>query len=543
MSEPRPRGHRSGFAWAAGFCALLGVVLWSRGALPPYDDAFFFGRFADNLLSHGRYAWNPGEGPVHGNTSQLFQVLVTAVAALAGPQTVWATRGVLGACLLTAWTLHGRRWGWVSGAVTYAGPVALATLLSGMETGVVLALGAAFVSLLQDDAGPRPGTRPWAVLLAVALFATRPDTALLSLPSLALWALEPGRLRVKRLLPALLALAGMLALLGLYWGVYGTALPLSFYLKSGLSGVYDAAFLAKSKAAKLRHIAFFGVAVAPLLVCIARAPARAWRLALPAGVFVAYHLAFTVDVMGMFARFFAPSLPWLAAAAAVNLGAQQSQARARWLLPAWGLFGGAVAAGVALGGLPQDAGWAIGRVPVVLYVGAWAAGLVLLLPGPPARALRGGAVLALVAVLTVVGARDGRWRLRGVPTDADLARGLISETTSWRGLEQLAHCLGGEIHLYHSEIGVPGVLLPGARITDLGGLMNPALALEGVDVDALCLQEQPEAVFLPHRNYAALNAALSEGACLQGYTRVVERGSSPLFIRSDLLQQYRCPPP
>lgn len=543
MSEHRPP-DQAWLLWSAGFCVLVVGVLWSRGGLPPYDDAFFFVRFARNLLEHGVYAWNPSEGPVHGNTSQLFQVAVTGVHALAGAHTVWGTRLLLGACLVLAATVHGRRWGWETGALAFAGPVALATVLSGMETGLVLALGAGFVALLHnEDTLPRPAKQAGAVVLAILLFAARPDTALLTLSSLGLWGWGAGRLRLRGLAPAVLALLGMLALLGLYRWAYGTALPLSFYLKSGLTQVYDAGFLAKSRASKLRHFALFVVACAPLGVLIAKRPARAWRVALPAGLFVAYHLAFTVDVMGLFARFFAPSLPWLAAAAALNLSQHKAGARRAWVGVGWGLFGGGIVAAVLLGWLPEDRGWAIGRVHWAVYAAAWAAGGLLLWPGPPAAALRGVGILALAGVATWVSAHDGRWRLQAAPSDRDLARGLISETTSWRGLEQLEHCLGPQIHLYHSEIGVPGVWMPEARISDLGGLMNPALALEGVDVDALCLQEQPEAVFLPHRNYAALNAALSEGACLQGYTRVVKRGSSPLFIRSDLLQQYRCPPP
>ena len=548
MSEDQQERSKSWVLWVLGFSAVVAALLLSRGRLPPYDDAFFFGRFAHNLLTHGIYAWNPADGPVHGNTSQLFQVLVTGVKAAAGPYTVSATRLLLGGCLVVSGVVHGRRWGWLTGAVTFLGPVALATALSGMETALVLVLGACFVSSLADDGSVRgqKGSTVVSVLLAVGLFTARPDTALLTLCSLGLWGLSVrgrvGTSRAAGLIPALAALGGMLAVLALYRVGYGTAFPLSFYLKSGLTEVYDPVFLARSRDSKLSHFALFLVAVAPLLVLMARNPRRSWKWGVPAGLFLAYHLAFTVDVMGLFARFSAPTLPWLAAAAAVNVSDHHARARSAWVWSGWVLVGGLIAAGVVYGWLPDDRGWVIGRVPTVLYVAAWAAGLVLLIPGRPATALRGVGILGVALAAVVVGAPGPRWRVSKVPTDEALARGLIGQTSSWRGLEQLRHCLGSDLHIYHSEIGVPGVLLPDARITDLGGLMTPLLALQGGDVDMLCLGDQPDAIFLP-QHYPSLKKALSEGDCLTGYTRVVERGGSPLFVRKDRLDEYQCQAP
>ncbi|MFT5582701.1 MAG: hypothetical protein ACI9VR_000277 [Cognaticolwellia sp.] len=548
MSEGQPEHSKPWLMWVLGFSAVVAALLLSRGTLPPYDDAFFFGRFAQNLLNHGVYAWNPVDGPVHGNTSQLFQLLVTGVSAAAGPYTVSATRLLLGGCLVVAGVVHGRRWGWLTGALTFMGPVALATAVSGMETALVLALGAWFVSALsaspasdRGSAPEHPRSKVLPVLLAIALFTARPDTALLTLGSLGLWGLSGERpLALARLTPAVAALGGMLAALALFRVGYGTAFPLSFYLKSGLTEVYDPAFLAISRSSKLRHLAFFGVAVAPLIVLLSRNLRRSWRLAAPAALFLAYHLVATVDVMGLFARFFAPALPWLGAAAAVNLAEHQARGRPAWVWGGWIGVGGLVAAGVAYGWLPDNDGWAIGRAPPVLYAAAWTAGLVLLVPGRPVIALRGAGILGIAVAAVLAGAPGPRWRTAEVPTDETLAKALIAETSSWRGLEQLRRCLGPELHVYHSEIGVPGVLLPESRITDLGGLMNPALALDGVDADAMCLQDQPDAVFLPHRNYTVLNTVLSEGACLTGYTRVVKRSSSPLFVRNDRLNEYRC---
>jgi len=528
--------------WVLGLAAVVALMLGSRGGLPPYDDAFFFGRFARNLLEHGVYAWNVQDGPVHGNTSQLFQLLVTGVYAVAGAHTVAATRALLGVSLVAAALALGRRGPgsggrWLTAALALASPAALATSVSGMETAVALLLAALFLAALSLGRGVL------AVALAVALFAARPDTALLTLGSLALW--SPDAQTTARTLPvaprsvglAGAALAGMLALLGLYRLAYGTAFPLSFYLKSGLTEVYDADFLALSREAKLRHLNYFLLSAGPLMALIARAPGRCWRLAAPAGIFLGYQLVFTVDVMGLHGRFFVPALPWLAAAAAAGVTAP-----GRWWTAGvgWGLFGVAGVAAWRTGWLPGETGWAIGRVSAWSCVAAWVGGVVVLAPGQRRFALRGALVLVVAGAGVIASAPEARWRASGVLTDAGYARGLIQQTTSWRGLNQVARCLGTDVHVYHSEIGVPGVLLVDGRITDLGGLMNPGLVLEGADVDAVCVGDRPDAIFLPHRNYTALNAVLTEGDCLGDYTRVVKKSSSPLYVRTDRLEQYRC---
>jgi len=509
----------------AGYAALLAVTLAVGWAQPPYDDAFFFRRFALNWLDHGVFAWNPADGPVHGNTSQLFQGITAALAALTRDYTQAATRALSACCLLLGAAALGRRWpgGRPAIALAFLSPVALGCALSGMETAAVIALAALFVASLE-----RGGARP--IALAWALYLARPDTAILTLGALALRPL-PWRARGRDLAACG---AGLAAILLALWAYYGSALPLSFYVKSGASGLYDPDFLARSHAAKLRHAGLFALTACPLVAAAAAERARAWRLAAPALAFAAYHLLLTVDVMGLRGRFYAPCLPALAAAAAAA-GPARRPRRATWR----GLA--ALAAAIALAWprrwLPTDAGWSIGRVPWTVYAGLWLTTAAALAPGRWGPRPR----IALALAATAGGvALAGPLRAPTRMTDTDYARALAAEVTSWRGLERLRRCLGPRAHVYHSEIGVPGALLPEGRITDLGGLMNAEVTLGGADVDALCLRDRPDAVFLPHKNYARLNAQLRAGRCLEGYTRVVERGSSPLYVRADLAAAYAC---
>jgi hypothetical protein len=95
------------------------------------------------------------------------------------------------------------------------------------------------------------------------------------------------------------------------------------------------------------------------------------------------------------------------------------------------------------------------------------------------------------------------------------------------------------LRIFHSEIGVPGLLFPRSEITDFAGLMQEDVALHGFDIEGRCRAARPEVLFLPHKVYAALRARVEKSACLRNYTRMVEDSSSPLFVRNDLAGAFQ----
>jgi hypothetical protein len=108
-------------------------------------------------------------------------------------------------------------------------------------------------------------------------------------------------------------------------------------------------------------------------------------------------------------------------------------------------------------------------------------------------------------------------------------------------MDTLRRCLGDAIHVYHSELGVTGLRFSNGRVSDLVGLLSPRWLFREQSFDALCAEERPEAIFLPHASYRRLNREIAAGQCLRGYVRVTSRSSSPLFVRSDLHARYaRC---
>jgi hypothetical protein len=479
----------------------VGALLVTQAGLPVYDDALFFRRFAVNLLDQGVWAWNPSDGPVYGNTSQLWQGMVLGLAAIARNWTLLGGRLFLGGCLVLSGVLLARTYPRAQGVVLVGmlSPIALATVLSGMETATTLALGAVLLS------APRSGA-----LVTVLLYLARPDTLLLSVPTLLI------RRQWRSLAVAGVALACVLG--GMSWA-YGSALPLSFSLKTGLSGLYDAHFLELSAAAGRKHLLFWVGLSAPVLVL-----GRRSRWMVPVVLFASFHGLVSIDVMGMHGRFYAPCLPWVVAAAAERWSVDGQPARTRTGGVLWLAWAGCLGLAVAKDWLPGSSGWSIGQVSGWSYLCYVAAVGAVLWTG------RGTLLIALGVVLA-------HPVLPSQPLDdaASVAR-LRDLVSSWRGLEQAEHCLGSDLHVYHSEIGVPGFYF--SRVTDLGGLMN-AEVHAGLRFDEMCKRDLPELLFLPHRNYRELNREVRRSECLKGYQRVVKRSSSPLYIRKDLVSRYR----
>ncbi|MGE0151789.1 MAG: hypothetical protein AB7R90_04175, partial [Reyranellaceae bacterium] len=94
---------------AIGFIAMaaLRVAFYGHFGRFMLDDAFFFVRYANNFLNTGIFAWNVGEGAVHGNTSQFYQALTTVLMYLSDRNMVLSLTiaSVLGMVLAIAATI------------------------------------------------------------------------------------------------------------------------------------------------------------------------------------------------------------------------------------------------------------------------------------------------------------------------------------------------------------------------------------------------------------------------------------------------------
>jgi hypothetical protein len=248
-----------------------------------------------------------------------------------------------------------------------------------------------------------------------------------------------------------------------------------------------------------------------------------------------YHLTMTNEVMGYHARFYGPALLPLGLGAALAW----PEFRARERRAATAAFTVVHAAATlilyAAGRIETSANWPWVQIPLGGYVLALALTAWLLLAHGRRPAL-GFVAPALALGLVVVALPPRRPAL--LPDEGFLEQ-YGREMRSVRGLWDLKRCLPEPLHVYHSEIGAPGLVLPASTITDLAGLMSNRLTFERPPFDELCLHDRPEAIFLPHRTYVALKREILASACLRQYTRFEGGSSSPLYIRSDLAARFR----
>ena len=533
MSQPAPASlseQTTKRLWLGGYAALLCLFIARGSDRPPYDDAYFFKRFALNFLDHGVFAWNVSDGPVYGNTSQLQQLLVTLITSFTRTHTFCVLRVLLAAALLGGLALmldSARRYHARAAALlAFCSPVMLFCVLSCMETAFVFALLALFLSARNY--------RHWAIApsLCVLLWLARPDTLLLTVP---VWLFASYRERSRWLPGALLITGSIAAFLLVFRLGYGTALPLPFYAKQRAYSPYDAQFLALSRLGTQQRFSVFAWAAAPLgLLALARRDAWNGVLLGSALLFVGYHFLTTVDVMGMHGRFYVPALPQLVLAASRG---EQAHASSRWRFASAGLYLLLVAA-LFRADLPRVGELTNDDNLTVLYsVLGTLAGLYVLLAPPrgPMRALAPALLLLLAAAACLQGVQPAR---RMLPSDRALLALHEARYTVNRGLETLRACFGDAIHVYHSEIGVAGLRFQHGTVTDLAGLMSPEWLFRRASFDSACQRDRPEGLFLPHRVYAALNEEIQRSACIKGYVRVIEESSSPLYVRRDLHRRY-----
>ena len=480
-----------------------------------WDDALFFQRIGRNIVHHGVAAWNVADGPVHGSTSQLFQMVAAAVVAIAPHHYHLAVKILLGAALVCLLIVLGRALphdrdtpreegdqSWARLAVLLCGlcaPTAQLLIASGMETLVAMLVLAVFLLVLLRVRARAFGSRP-AELAAftgaqVLVYLARPDMVIVTflVAAIALYEPSKGPLGQRRLLELLaLSLAAIAALLGLLRLYYGTAFPLSFYLKSRALTPYDEHYLSLGVPGEQRQLLTWLAFTGPFAYVALFRP-RQLTIALLAGAaaFVAYHHVSTVAIMGYHTRFLLPAtVPVLLAAAL----AWPSFVRRR---PWWkGL--------PILVGLPWlliegtrrlwIEGWKtdfyLGWLPPE-HALAFAIPTLLLFLSPLLGRLRGYACETLVPLAAMAAA----WHAtQATPPPSDLS----DEAAVWRiaprmaamtGIDVVRRCVREPTHIYHSELGVPGVLFPESKITDLSGLMNPRLVFERSSFDEYCLAD------------------------------------------------------
>ncbi|MGE0660541.1 MAG: hypothetical protein AB7F36_11055 [Reyranellaceae bacterium] len=483
---------------AAFFLAALGTRLLHYGYYGDslMDDAFFFVRYADNLLDSGAFSWNIGEQPVHGNTSQLYQAIVTVMHALTGRDavltpTVAAALGALAYLVLlplayavsrplTDPTLRYLVCAVAVALIAFDGQLFL-LLGTGMETTwamalVALSLLAAF--RLQNGTSTRGAVAACGLSIA-AVYAVRPDALLLALAApagLALFARDRG-LRWAGLGAIVAALGSVGAFIGLCWICYGEPLPLAFFAKtipfSALppDGRYETLGYPFShlRDTAILHMPETLLAAAALLGFTRLSPVlRGAALGMLA--YVAYHLFLVLPIMGYFGRFYAPALPVLSLLALVVVEALLRHSR-----------------------LPQGLRHLTASGVILL------AGLGLLIASKTA-------LTGLRVIATHVPAFDSDPALN---TRAGAVAHVADQFPFFRGrMSAMIEALEPGCSIAATEDGLLSAYARGRRIVDLSGLHDARMAHEGFSAERLLNEQKPDVLAMPHPWYGDWTRAI-----------------------------------
>lgn len=498
--------------------ALLAVEASAHLLSPAYpgvwDDAYMFPRYADSVLAGHGLAWNAGGPPTYGLTSLGFLALVVPARLVLRHDTMLAAAlASVAAAAGLLWTLRrlvdrvaggsaGRSWivAYAMLALAVAVPSLAPHVVSGMDT-MFATLYAAGILLVWLRVVERPavGSVVACGVVGGLAYVARPDLVVfaLAIPG-AVLVLCPELRR-----PTLAALGLAVAGLGLTFlvtdAVFGSALPLAFFAKTGAAREPAiAAAYAHTAGEQLwdfvvtYRLLWLPLCLAPLVPRPGADRSRAVALGagLGAAMFAAFYLFFVRQIMGQDERFYLPLLPALVVLSARALAQ---------LLEATGQ-------GVGLGTVPVRA------VAVV-------AAVAVLLPGAQ-TAVEDARVLATGPL--VLTATDS-YRLRF--------------PDFWFRLDQLS-ALPDDLTIATTEVGHPAALNPHKRILDLAGLNEPALALGTRTASALVAERRPDLVYLPHWDYRGMiEELLASDVLRRDYevflTQPPQQPQMPVAIRID----------
>jgi hypothetical protein len=466
------------------------------------DDAFFFVRYGNNFLDTGVFAWNRGEGPVYGNTSQLYQLLVTLVHWLTDRNVILtpslaAAIGALAYLVALLWTYVVSRpqldpklrflvAAFLVCLIAFDGQLFL-LLGTGMETTwamtlVTLSLLATF--RVQNGNLGRSAVALNAVAIAL-VYAVRPDAVLLALAAPAgLVVFSPTHeMRLVGLRICLVAAALVLAVLGLCWLYYGDALPLAFIAKSiplttlppdGRDEILGSSW--EHLWATLRwHMPETVLGLMALALFRSLSPVlRGAALGMLA--FALYHCFFVLPIMGYFGRFFAPLLPVLSLLAlhAIEIVFRRSAI-------ADGFRGATVAGVLLLAGLGLLTAHKV--VPTAVRV---VASHLPALKSDPA-----------------INTKDGA--LAHVAHDFPFFRGRMV---------QMVQALGDDCSIAATEDGLLSAYARLNRIVDYSGLHDRAIVREGFSAERLLLVSRPDVLTMPPHWYDEWSRAMQSHPAL-----------------------------
>lgn len=481
-------------AGSLGFIALNLLLRFSGVAV--WDDAYFFFRYADNLLEGGQYSWNLGEDPTFGLTSPLYAAWVLlwqSLLPLSPAAVLWWSSCSAG--LLAAWALfkmvnqvhelHGEEramaWWGIGHSIALTAPQFAVHLTSGMDT--TLAIAAVAFFLLQWLKWTQTDDKKnllWLAVLGGLMPFVRPELMVFSfgVPLLLLW---QQRKDIAQRNTALIHLGISSAVFGLTWFtchlVFGSWIPLSFFVKS-FSSPYGLMF-----AASYRGMAFIQL-----------------------GIFLLCHLFLLAIIL----------IGWIQGRRSGTKIYKSSDGILFFLMVI--LTGYFTLKALPIMGYHQR--FLMPLIPVLYLLGARFIGFRVVSSNVSSNSVQKARSTRLYLLVFVI-AIAATWRNR--PSNLRTTWGQFSMENvyhelgrnNWPYLDDVAR-LSPEISVASTELGILGIQLQNNRVVDLSGLLDPKLA-RGFDANHILNVQRPDLIYLPHPDYTKMRKSLFEHPDFERY--------------------------
>ena len=504
--------HRlAGGALVLAALCFVANLLHHASALWIWDDAYMFLRYSDHWLAGHGLSWNVQDGPCYGLTTPLYLVFVVPLRLLFADNDHLPV-ALASLCGTVLFLLFVVRWVFRSFADSSyrlaAGVVAAYVLLvvnrlgfhsaTGMDTTVALAFLMVWFSAYARAVHTGGVERTARVFLVGGFgglaFWVRPDLLLFTVGVPAVHALfARGSRRRTTLFLAITTLLVVGAQSFIAARYFGSALPLPFFTKS--PGFYGEEMARQYADSGARRAAAFALAyAAPLLGILLTAllrPLQWWRalsaaergfLSCGIGFFV-YYRFFVLHIMGGHERFLLPLLVPM-----VVVGARSASVWVEW----------------ARGGSRPDREHEEATAPRIST-------------SPLAALLATVALLAMIGHSVWIGRQQSVkfWieRHRGTafqypgsdrpsarPARGDGSTEVGSGAVALFALDDYRH-FPDDLVIAASDVGYLGVCTPNKRLIDLAALHDTDFARNGISVDRVLKDDQPDVLFLPHRFY------------------------------------------
>lgn len=321
------------FATILCFAAYL-VVTIPKAQFSSFDDAYMFLRYAKNWLAGNGFSWNAVDGPVYGITSFAHLILVTFFRAITSLSDVSLlplisfTAGILALAVLVAigfifFERLRRFWSpLLILPIIVFGSAFKYHSTTGMETTLSLFFNSLFVAATIYVASRRSKLGLALVLIASYLvYLTRPDMGIFCLVFPPLFIIASEKSRWKTALAYLLTIS--VILIGdilLKKAIFGDFIPLPAIAKS--ISYYRGYIGAKNWNSAVETMFFLRETLPFLIIiilfCNKKSLPKVGAIFIPIVLTFGYYLQ-VIQIMGYYARYYLPSLPFVILAAYISL--------------------------------------------------------------------------------------------------------------------------------------------------------------------------------------------------------------------------------